>query len=48
MHSHFAGNMGQHPVPIVQFNPEHGVRQGLYDRSLNGNHLFFSHGSSFL
>ena len=48
MHSHFAGNMGQHPVPIVQFHPEHGVRQSLYDRSFNGNYLFFSHRSSFL
>jgi hypothetical protein len=48
MHSHFAGNMRQHPVPIVQFNPEHGIGQGLHDRSFNGNHLFFGHGSSFL
>jgi hypothetical protein len=35
-------------VPIGQFNHEHGIWQGLHDRSFDGNHLFFSHGSSFL
>jgi hypothetical protein len=34
-------------MPIVQFHPEHGIRQGLHDRPFNGNYLFFGHGSSF-
>jgi hypothetical protein len=34
-------------VPIVQFDPEHGIWQCLHDRSFNGNHLFFDHSTSF-
>lgn len=27
VHAHLAGNMGEHFVPIVEFHPEHGVRE---------------------
>jgi len=47
MHSHFSGNMCKHPVPVAQFDPEHGIWQCLHDRSFNGNHLFFGHSTSF-
>jgi hypothetical protein len=48
MHSHFSGNVRENTVPVVQFNPEHGVGQGLHHRSFHRNDIFFGHEILFL
>jgi len=41
MHTHLAGNMGQHLVAIFEFDAEHGVRQRLGHRPLEDDRIFF-------
>jgi hypothetical protein len=45
MHPHLTGYVGQHPVAVIEFHEEHGVRQRLDDRSFYLNRLFFRHKS---
>src|SRR5262245_56988265 len=35
VHPHLAGDMGQHPVAILQLHPEHRIGQGLDHRALD-------------
>ena len=37
---HPARHMGQHPVPILQFHPEQGVRQHFHYGAFNFNGVF--------
>jgi len=41
MHAHFAGDMGEQFVPVVEFDSEHGVGQAFYDRALHEYCVFF-------
>ncbi len=41
--THATGNMGSDNVPVLQLNAKHGVRQGLKDRTLHFNMIFFRH-----
>ena len=43
VHSHLSRDMGQDPVPVGQFHPEHGIGQGFDYRTLDFNGLFFRH-----
>ena len=43
MHAHFPGDMSQHPMAIIQFYPEHGIRQRFNNRSLYLDRFFFGH-----
>jgi len=45
VHSHFSRDVGQNPVTVGQFHPEHGIRQGFDYRTLDFNGLFFCHNS---
>jgi hypothetical protein len=47
--THFAGKVGKDQVSIlvVQFYPEHGVRQGFPNNSFNFYCFFFRHKNSF-
>lgn len=40
MHAHFSGDMGKHFVSILQFHPEHGIRERFYNRSFQHNRIF--------
>ena len=37
------GHMGQHPVPVLELDPEHGIGQGLDDGSLHLDRVFLGH-----
>ncbi len=41
--AHLAGNVRGHGVTIFEFYAEHGVGQGLGDRSFHLNHVVFRH-----
>ena len=40
VHAHLAGDVGQNLVAVVELDPEHGVREGLYNRSLENDCVF--------
>jgi len=40
MHSHLAGHMSQHLVPVIKLHLEHGIRQWFQDPAFDGNRLF--------
>src|SRR6476469_3828319 len=40
VHAHLSGDVGQHLVAVVELHPEHGVREGLYDRALQHDRVF--------
>ena len=42
--AHFAGNMSEHNMPVLQFQPEHRARQDIDHNSFSNNRLFFRHG----
>ena len=35
VHSHLAGDVGKHLVPIIEFHPEHRIGQGLENGALH-------------
>jgi hypothetical protein len=41
MHSHFAGDVGEQFVAIIEFDPEHGVGQAFSNRALHQYCVFF-------
>jgi hypothetical protein len=41
MHAHLSGNVGQHFVPVFEFDPEHRVRERLDHRPLEDDRVFF-------
>lgn len=43
MFAHLARDMGSNDVTIFQFDPEHGIGQGLDDRTFHFYVFFFSH-----
>jgi hypothetical protein len=43
MHPHFARNMRQYLMPIIELYPKHRVRQRLDNLSLDFYYVFFSH-----
>ena len=38
---HLSGDMAQHIVTVFEFDPEHGVREGLGDGAFEHNRIFF-------
>jgi len=46
MFPHPAGDVGRNYVPVRQFNPKHGVGQGLNDDPLHFDMFFLRHASS--
>ena len=50
VHPHLPGNVGEYLVAVLQFHPEHGVRQGFDDRALQYDRVFlgFRQGSALL
>src|SRR3954465_6316792 len=47
VHPHLAGDMCEHGVPVLEFDPEHGVGKGLDDRPLYLDHIIFGHATGF-
>src|SRR5262245_60494166 len=45
VHAHLAGHVGQHQVPVLQLDPEHGVWKGFLDGGLHPDGLFLDHKS---
>ena len=43
---HPAGDVGRNHVPVCQFNPKHGVGQGLNDDPLHLDMFFLRHAFS--
>ena len=43
MLAHLAGNMRGHDVPVLELDPEHGIRERLGDRPFHFNMFFLSH-----
>jgi hypothetical protein len=43
VHSHFPRDGGQYFMPVFQLYPEHGIRQGFYDRTILFNKGLFRH-----
>jgi len=41
VHTHLPGNMGQHLVPVLEFDAEHGVRQRLGHSPFQDDRVFF-------
>src|SRR4030095_16125545 len=41
MNAHLSGNMGQHFVPVFEFDPEHRVRERLDHRPFEDDRVFF-------
>ena len=39
--------MGEHLVPVIQLDPEHGVGQGLYDGPLDLDDVVLGHAPAF-
>ena len=39
VHPHLAGDVSEHLVPVLEFDPEHGVRERLDDRPLHQNRV---------
>jgi hypothetical protein len=40
VHAHFAGDVRQYLVPVVEFDLEHGVRQRFEDLALEDDRIF--------
>lgn len=47
VHAHFAGNMRQNLMAVLEFDLEHRVRKGLEDRAFKFDDVFFCQESSF-
>lgn len=43
VHAHLSRNMGKDTMPIIQFNTEHGIGQGLDNTPFNLYWFFFRH-----
>src|SRR5262245_35974455 len=41
--AHLAGNVTEHVMPVVEFDPEHRIREGLGDLALHLDLLLFGH-----
>jgi len=41
--AHLARDVGGHNVTVLKFYPEQGIGQGLQDRALHFNVIFFCH-----
>lgn len=46
MHSHFSGYMSKNLVPVLQFHPEHRIRQRFHDLALYFYYVVFGHASN--
>lgn len=47
VHPHLARNMSQYLVAVLEFNPKHGVRKGLENRTFKLDYIFFGQQCSF-
>ena len=43
MFAHTPGNMCGYDMTVLQFNPEHGIRQGFDNGTLHFNDILFCH-----
>ena len=43
MFPHLAGDVGHYDMSVVQFDPEGGIGQSLYDLAFHFNMIFFRH-----
>ena len=43
IHPHFAGDMSQNPVPILEFHPEHGIGQSFNHNAFHFNPILLAH-----
>ena len=48
VHPHLSGDVGEHLVPVLELNPEHGVREWLDDRPFQDDRVFFGLGQDNL
>jgi len=40
VHAHLSGDVGEDLVPVLELDPEHGVRERLDDRPLEDDGIF--------